>query len=167
MQQVIYEHKFGKDFSIEGKGCLRCSNYAGYGFYKLHDLPDGKVQYGTRVICKVSECQPSLKPISCNYCDSDLLKSLESVTDEELKQDLKELGMCSRCHEYWRFECLCALCHFDYPSSSRIKGKKGNYCFCQGCEWYEQCPEKQKSFLECSEMVEITKEKVDRIMEFV
>lgn len=159
-------HKFG-EVGVEEKGCLRCRNYMGYGFYVIEETTNGRVKYGLRVNCKVPECKPDLKPTTCAYCSGDLLKSLESVTDEDLKRDLLEMGMCANCYEEWRMECLCLICHFDYPSSSAIKGRKGNYCFCQGCEWNEKCPEKHEMFDDCKDMKEIPPKKVHEILEKV
>jgi len=53
---------------------------------------------------------------------------------------------------------------FDY---NNIKGRKGNYCFCKGCEWNHQCPEKQKMFIDCTDMIEISEKKVEKIMELL
>ena len=163
-----FEHKFQEDFSeVESKGCLRCKNYQGYGFYKIKDLPDGKVVWGIKVYCKLAECVPDLKPIRCNYCGcEDFEKAVQKIEDEELKKHLLQLTMCPNCHEDWRGECFCLLCHFDYPNSS-IPGKRGNYCFCKGCEWNDQCPEKRKSFPDCEEMREIEESKVEKITQLI
>jgi len=164
---VKHEHDFQEFSEFEAKGCLRCTHYLGYGPYKIRDLPDNKVLWGMRVDCKLSTCVPDLKPIPCGYCLlADLEKALEQVQDEELKQTLKKLDMCPHCHEEWREECLCLLCYFDYPNSS-IPGKKGNYCFCNGCGWRDPCPEKRKSFPDCEEMREISEKAVERILELV
>jgi hypothetical protein len=167
MKEERNEHYFDEFDEVEAKGCLRCYNYLGYGLHKIKDLPDDKVLWGIKVICKVSMCSPNLKPILCGFCfHTDLEKLLEKVEDEELKQTLKNLGMCPSCYEDWRAECLCLLCHFDYPNS-RIPGKKGSYCFCNGCEWKDPCPEKRKSFPDCEEMREINKKNVEKIIELV
>ena len=163
-----FDHDFQEFTEVESKGCLRCRSYLGYGLYKIKDLPDDKVLWGIRVYCKTSECTPDLKPIPCSFpCGcTDLEKAVEGVEDKELKATLISLGMCPRCHDEWREACLCFLCAFDYPNSS-IPGRKGNYCFCNGCEWNELCPEKRKSFPDCEEMREIDKEKVEEITELI
>lgn len=162
-----FEHDFQCFSEVESKGCLRCLNYLGYGAYKIKDLPDDKVLWGTRVYCKLSECMPDLKPIPCGFCGRiDFESAVKGVEDKELRETLISLGMCPNCHDEWREACLCLLCHFDYHSSS-IPGRKGNYCFCNGCEWKEECPEKRKSFPDCEKMREIGKEAVEKITELI
>jgi len=145
--------------------CNRCSHYAGYRLESAK-TPKG---YSIVIYCEIEECIPDVKPIPCGYCHrTNVLEEIEkSNLDLELKEDLKKMDMCPNCHEDWRGECLCLLCSCDYPHTSRIKGKKGNYCFCLGCEWTERCPERRKMMSDCSDMKEIPKSKVEEIMDII
>jgi len=82
-----FEHRFETFEKIEERGCLHCNNYLSRGFYKIKDLPNGKVLWGNRIYCKVKECRPDFTG-RCRICRGRLISKFE-----------KKQGICWACVE--------------------------------------------------------------------